>query len=110
MLQQQQQQKVLANQSKPSPPLANKRSTAIPRKPVVKNLAHLEEDLEHQQMNIPKSRSIGELASLSVHGDAVDAELSSNSDQLSPPPVITENQLEKNFSFSFANQQQVKCL
>ena len=57
--QQQQQQKVLISQTKPSPPLTNKRSTAIPRKPLATSTKNHSDqlDLEYNQMNLTKSIS-----------------------------------------------------
>jgi len=112
VLQQQQQQKGLVtvvSQSKPSPPLANKRPTAIPRKPVAtsaKNHAIQSGlgDFEYYQVDMPTSHSTEELSSLLA---AQHAELS-NDESLSPP-MVAENQ----FSFtrhSSTNQQQVRCV
>lgn len=107
--QQQQQQKgvTVVSQSKPSPPLANKRPTAIPRKPVAtstKNHAAVQSDFDYHQMDIPTSHFTEELLSLTVQH----AELLSN-DELLSPPMVGENQ----FSFtrySSTSQQQVKNL
>lgn len=110
VLQQQQQPKAMVSQTKPSPPLLNKRSTSIPRKPVAlsaKNHA-IQSDMEYYQMDLPKSHSNDELSAISMP-----TELSSNSEPLSPPPVIMEDQSERTFTFpncSSSSQQQVKIL
>ena len=100
VLQQQQQQRVLVSQTKPSPPLANKRSTAIPRKPVATSARNYNNqsgllDLEYNQMGLPMSHSNEELSTLSIQSD-----VSSIGEPLSPPPVAMENQPERTFSFS----------
>ena len=104
----QQQQKVTVTQTKPSPPLANKRSTAIPRKPgVAKNHATQSSlDSEYHQMDIPKSHSHEELSSL-----LMSSEVSSVDEPMSPLPVAMENQSDRAFSFSrhsSISQQQVR--
>ena len=108
VLQQQPQQRVLVSQTKPSPPLANKRSTAIPRKPVATSARNYSSqsgllDLEYNQMGLPMNHSNEELSTFS--------DVSSNGEPLSPPPITMENQSERNFSFSHhlsINQQQVR--
>lgn len=107
----QQQQKVTVTQTKPSPPLVNKRSTAIPRKPVAtsaKNQAtHSSLDLEYHQMDIPESHSHEELSSL-----LASSEVSSVDEPMSPLLAVTmENQSDRAFSFSHhlsTSQQQVR--
>ena len=104
-LQQQQQQKVFISQTKPSPPLANKRSTGIPRKPpALSTRNHSDQlDLEYNQMNLSKSISNEELSSLTMQSD-----MTSTDGPMSPPlPGVTENQ---SFSFTHPNQQQVRNL
>ena len=107
----QQQQKVIVTQTKPSPPLVNKRSTAIPRKPVAtsaKNHGTQSSgllDSEYNQMDIPKSHSHEELSSL------LTSEASSIDESMSPLPVTMENQSDRAFSFSRHSsliQQQVR--
>ena len=109
VLQQQQQQKVLISQTKPSPPLTNKRSTAIPRKPLATSTKNHSDqlDLEYNQMNLTKSISSEELSSSSMQSDAtsIDGPLS--------PPAVMENQSERTFTFAHPtsiNQQQVSIV
>ena len=106
----QQQQKVTVTQTKPSPPLVNKRSTAIPHKPgatSAKNHATQSSlDPDYHQMDIPKSHSHEELSSL-----LTSSEVSSVDEPMSPLPVTMENQSDRAFSFSrhsSTSQQQVR--
>ena len=105
----QQQQKVMVTQTKPSPPLVNKRSTAIPRKPVAtsaKNHTTQSLDSEYHQIDIPTSHSHEELSSVLTSSAA-----SSVDEPMSPLLVTMENQSDRAFSFprhSSTSQQQVK--
>ena len=89
----QQQQKIMVTQTKPSPPLINKKLTAIPRKPVAisgKNHAVQSSGLSELEETIPRSHSIEELSMILM------SEAASVDEPLSPPPpVIMENQSDR---------------
>jgi len=102
---QQQQRITVQSNPKSSPPLANKRSTAIPRKPASssmttsKSIGHTGGLAEMEyQMTLPNSHSNEELASILSD---------SNDGPPSPPPVVMETQPEQSLQFSRHYGQQV---
>ena len=91
---------------KSSPPLAAKRSTAIPRKPTSSSMTTSKSigysvglaEVDYQ-MGLPNSHSNEEL--VSILGDSIDG-------PSSPPPVVMETQPEQSFHFTRYPGQQVR--